>query len=41
MTSGCRDEARGRDAVAGLAREGLHPRYHALVVLQKVPSEGS
>ena len=30
VTSGCRDEARGRDAVAGLAREGLHPRYHAL-----------
>ena len=30
MTSGCRDEARGREAVAGLAREGLHPRYHAL-----------
>ena len=30
VTSGCRDEARGRDAVAGLAREGLHPRYHTL-----------
>ena len=30
VTSDCRDEARGRDAVAGLAREGLHPRYHAL-----------
>ena len=30
MTSVCRDEARGREAVAGLAREGLHPRYHAL-----------
>ena len=30
MTSVCRDEARGRAAVAGLAREGLHPRYHAL-----------
>lgn len=30
VTSGCRDEARGREAVAGLAREGLHPRYHAL-----------
>ena len=30
VTSGCRDEARGREAVAGLARGGLHPRYHAL-----------
>ena len=30
MTSVCRDEALGRAAVAGLAREGLHPRYHAL-----------
>ena len=25
-----RDEARGREAVASLNREGLHPRYHVL-----------